>query len=141
MRGQSWSASSPSDQPCTHFKAFLKLAATLQSLQLAQLASRHLAAHQPPCTSACRAHGVSPTYPSLLAPGELSQGMLRGLDYWLAEAGKRGIKVRWQWRRCGTSVSVSTEQEPSTSSCQASLLPDPGKAQSWHSTPHLLHCR
>jgi hypothetical protein len=44
--------------------------------------------------SCCRAHGVSNTYPSLLGPGDLNEGMLRGLDYFLAEAGRRGIKAR-----------------------------------------------
>lgn len=36
---------------------------------------------------------MSNDYPSLLKPRELNEGMLRGLDYFLAEAGKRGIKV------------------------------------------------
>ncbi|PRW59651.1 nitrilase 2 isoform A [Chlorella sorokiniana] len=40
------------------------------------------------------AHGVSPSYPVLLdARGSYSEGMLRGLDYLLAEAGARGLKV------------------------------------------------
>lgn len=43
------------------------------------------------------AHGVSAEYASMLAPGEYSEGMLRGLDYFLAEAGKRGIKVGPGW--------------------------------------------
>lgn len=47
------------------------------------------------CCLACRAHGVSPSYPVLLdASGSYSEGMLRGLDYLLAEAGSRGLKVR-----------------------------------------------
>lgn len=46
------------------------------------------------CCLACRAHGVSPSYPVLLdAAGSYSEGMLRGLDYLLAEAGSRGLKV------------------------------------------------
>ena len=40
------------------------------------------------------AHGVSDSYPVMLqGPGDLSEGMLRGLDYFLAEAGARGLKV------------------------------------------------
>lgn len=45
------------------------------------------------CAPERRAHGVSPSYPSLLGPGQYNEGLLRGLDYFLAEAGKRGIKV------------------------------------------------
>lgn len=42
----------------------------------------------------CRAHGVSPSYPVMLdAQGSYSEGMLRGLDYLLAEAGAQGLKV------------------------------------------------
>lgn len=42
-----------------------------------------------------RAHGVSPSYPVHLSSSgkEYNEGMLRGLDYFLSEAGKRGIKV------------------------------------------------
>lgn len=49
----------------------------------------------PSCTLHCRAHGVSPSYPVQLdtSGSSLSEGMLRGLDYFLAEAGKRGLKV------------------------------------------------
>lgn len=45
--------------------------------------------------SHCRAHGVSPSYPVQLSSSgkEYNEGMLRGLDYFLSEAGKRGIKV------------------------------------------------
>ena len=31
----------------------------------------------------------------MLAPGQYSEGMLRGLDYFVAQAGQRGIKVGW----------------------------------------------
>lgn len=45
-----------------------------------------------------RAHGVSPSYPVMLdGQGSYSEGMLRGLDYLLAEAGTRGRKVRQCW--------------------------------------------
>jgi hypothetical protein len=40
-----------------------------------------------------RAHGVSADYPVLLAPGQYNEGLMRGLDYFLSEAGKRGLKV------------------------------------------------
>lgn len=39
------------------------------------------------------AHGVSPPYPVLLGPGNYNKGMLRGLDFALDEARKRGLKV------------------------------------------------
>lgn len=39
------------------------------------------------------AHGTSPQYPSLLKPGEYNEGMLRGLDFLLDEARKRGLKL------------------------------------------------
>lgn len=39
------------------------------------------------------AHGVSTDYPVLLGPGSYNEGMLRGLDYALDEARKRGLKV------------------------------------------------
>ncbi len=42
-----------------------------------------------------RAHGVSPSYPVQLdnSGSSLNDGMLKGLDYFLSEAGKRGLKV------------------------------------------------
>ncbi|KAL4425642.1 hypothetical protein ABPG75_009658 [Micractinium tetrahymenae] len=41
------------------------------------------------------AHGVSPSYPVQLdsSGSALNEGMLRGLDYFLSEAGRRGLKV------------------------------------------------
>lgn len=36
---------------------------------------------------------MSPEYPVLLRPGEYNEGVLRGLDYLLSEAGRRGLKV------------------------------------------------
>ncbi|KAL4437982.1 hypothetical protein ABPG77_004203 [Micractinium sp. CCAP 211/92] len=41
------------------------------------------------------AHGVSPSYPVQLdnSGSSLNEGMLKGLDYFLSEAGKRGLKV------------------------------------------------
>lgn len=39
------------------------------------------------------AHGVTGQYATMPKPGEYDEGLLRGLDYALAEAGKRGIKV------------------------------------------------
>eukprot|EP00887_Chlorella_sp_A99_P006508 scaffold3.g6508.t1 len=38
-------------------------------------------------------------YPSMLAPGQLNEGLMRGLDYALDEARKRGIKARPRLRR------------------------------------------
>jgi mannan endo-1,4-beta-mannosidase len=40
------------------------------------------------------AHGVTPQHATLGPDGQPVEEMLRGLDYLLAEAGKRGIKVR-----------------------------------------------
>ena len=39
------------------------------------------------------AHGVSSAYPVLLGPGRYNEGMLRGLDFALDEARKRGLKA------------------------------------------------
>jgi len=41
------------------------------------------------------AHGVSAEYPVLLGPGSYNEGMLKGLDFALDEARKRGLKVRF----------------------------------------------
>ena len=44
---------------------------------------------------------MSPQYPVMLALGQYNEGMLRGLDYFVAQAGQRGIKVqRGQRQRC-----------------------------------------
>ena len=43
------------------------------------------------------AHGVSSAYPVLLGPGRYNEGMLRGLDFALDEARKRGLKASAVW--------------------------------------------
>ena len=54
-----------------------------------------------------RAHGVSPSYPSMLdGKGSHSEGMLRGLDYLLAEAGARGLKVGGQLSGAGAALGA-----------------------------------